>query len=387
MRFKTTFAQTPDGAPAANARAAVRKIRGDLAGADPAFVVFYAATDYDPDILAAEMHDAFPGAVTMGCTTAGEACDSRILKASVVAMAFSGEVFDFCETVVVTADERAAAAGGADVFSDPDTAVEYLSRNLKTPLLDLDHREYVGFMLGDRLSAFAESVLECVGEKTNVFFAGGIAGDDGKFEEGTRLIFYRGKVYRNGAAALALWKPRNGFSVLKTQAVELTEKQFTITKADEERRTIWEFDGRSAAKTYAEAIGVRPEALSVHDYLQNPLGLVAEGEPYLIGVWGTAEGGGLEMLMQIREGMRLTLTRAGNVVGRTRADLEATMKKGKPAAILHINCMARYETLRMEDQVEAFGQLFGDAPHIAFLSYGEIFANTIAITSVMIVFH
>ncbi len=84
MRFKTAFAQTPDGNPAANAR--VRKIREDFSGAEPVFVVFFAATDYDPDILAAEMHDAFPGAVTMGCTTAGEACGSLVLKASVVAM-------------------------------------------------------------------------------------------------------------------------------------------------------------------------------------------------------------------------------------------------------------------------------------------------------------
>ncbi len=387
MRFKTAFAQTPDGNPAANARAAVRKIREDFSGAEPVFVVFFAATDYDPDILAAEMHDAFPGAVTMGCTTAGEACGSLVLKASVVAMAFSGEVFDFCETALVTADKDIAAAGGTGIFSDPGAAVEYLGRNLRTPPLDLDHRQYVGFMLGDRFSTFAESVLERVGEMTNVFFAGGIAGDDGKFEVGTRMVFYRGKAYRNGAAALALWKPRNGFSVVKTQAVELTDKQFTITKADEAARTIWELDGRNAVEAYAEAIGTCPENLAVHDYLQNPLGLVAEGEPYLMGVWSMTKGGGLEMLMPVREGMRLRLTRARNVVGRTKADLAAGMEGGgKPGAILHVNCMARYETLRMANQVEEFGRLFEDVPHIAFLSYGEIFANTIAITSVMILF-
>ncbi len=388
MRFKTTFAETSDGKPAANARAAVRKIREDFSGEEPAFVIFYAATDYDPDILAAEMQDAFPDAVTMGCTTAGEACGSRLLKASVAAMAFSGDVFDFCETVLVTADRALAAAGGADVFSDSAAAVAYLERNLPTPMLNLDYRDYVGFMLGDTLSPFAESVLERVGEKTNVFFIGGIAGDDCKFEVGTRMVFYKGKAYRSGAAALALWKPRDGFSVLKTQAVELTSTQFTITKADEATRTILELDGRNAVEVYSGAIGVRAEALSVHDYLQNPLALVAEGEPYVIGVWNTAPDGGLTMLMPVREGMRVTLTRAGDVVGRTKADLAAKVAEGRrPAAILHVNCLARYETLQGMNQLPAFGDLFSEVPHIAFLSYGEIYANTIAITSVMILFH
>lgn len=387
MRFKTTYAYASEGKTAANARAAVRAIKNDFSGINPAAVVFFAATDYDPDILAADMHDAFPGAVTMGCTTAGEACDAKNLNASVVAMAFSDDVFAFSETALVVADKNAArAAGGADVFSDATDAMNYLGRNLSQPLLDLDYREYVGFMLGDRISAFTESVLERTGEMTDALFVGGFAGDDYKFTN-LQTVFYKGKAYKDGAAALALWKPKNGFEILKTQAVELTDKQLTITKADEINRIIWEFDGRNAVDAYAEAIGVPADSMGILDYDENPIGSVVDGEPYLRAIVKQIDGKGFQMFAQVREGTRQTVTRSGDVLKQTAADLaEKIAATGTPAAILHINCASRHTALRNADQLDEFVKLFACASHIGFSSYGEIHVDTVAFTSVMILF-
>jgi hypothetical protein len=384
MRFKTAYAQMTEGNTCDNARAAAGKIGGELAEVDPAFVIFFASTEYDADTIADEMHKAFPGAVTMGCSTSGEACDDKILSNSVVAMAYSREVSAFLETVVVVADPGEANA--PDVFSDTPAALEYLGRNLGQPMISLDYREYFGFMLGDNVSEFNERVIERLGEITNAFLVGGIAGDDYKFQD-LQYVFYKGKAYRHGAAALALWKPASGFEFLKTQAVEPTDKQFTITKADEKNRIIWELDGQDAAPVFAKAIGVPLETMGMRDFDQNPLALLVNGDPYLRVLVKIVDNKGLVVLSAIREGTKFTLTKIGEVLDTTRQVFaERFAEKGKPAAILHINCAGRHTLLRKADQLDAFAQLFEGVPHIAFSSYSEIYIDIVAMTSIMVLF-
>lgn len=389
MRFKTTFAQTTGAGPADNARAAVRKIGNDFAGFAPAFVVFFAATDYDGAVLAAGMQDAFPDAVTMGCTTAGEACGRETLNGSVVAMGFSKDVFAFSETALVLADAGAAAkAGAADVFSDTTAALEYLGRGTGQPLLDLDYREYIGFMLADAtVLDFCEVVAERAGELMNVLFTGGVTGDDYRFDS-TQTVFYKGKAYNNGAAALALWKPAKGFEILKTQAAELTGKQFLITEADEKERIVWKLDGRNALDVYAEAVGVPTAAMGSPEFDDNPLAFVANGEPFMRIAIKPVDGRGIHFFCQIREGTRLAMTKAKDIVEKTGEALNAKIAEmgADPAAILHINCCSRHSAMGRNGQLEAFGKLFRDIPHAGFSSYGEIYINRLADTSVMILF-
>lgn len=389
MRFKTSFAQTAAGTPADNARAAADTIRRDFTGFDPAFVVFFAATDYDPATIAAEMQNAFPGAVTMGCSTAGEACGEETFNKSVVAMGFSKDVFAFSETALVLADgDEARAAGSPDVFSDATAALEYLGRNTGKKLIELDYREYVGFMLTDiAIQDFPEAVAERAGEMMNLFFTGGFAGDDYKFD-GSSAVFYQGKAYCHGAVALALWKPANGFEIVKTQAVELTDKQLLITEADEKARIIWKLDGKDAAAAYAEAIGVPVEKMGSPEFDDNPLALVANGEPFLRVALMQVDGRGLQIFTQIREGTRLVMTKAKDIVEKTKEALDAKIAEtgGQPAAILHINCCSRHTAMGRTGQLEAFGKIFHGIPHVAFSSYGEVYINRLAITSVMILF-
>lgn len=384
MRFKTAFAQIDEGDPVVNARAAARKIRDGLAEVAPVLVIFFAATNYDADTLAREVDDAFPGATTMGCTTAGEACDGRILNDSVVAMGFAADALAYCQTALVVKDDE-AGLDRPGVFAATDKAMEHIGRKLRGKLIDLNYREYVGFMLGDKISAFTESVLEKVGEMTDVIFSGGMAGDDLKFVDLQR-VFYRGRAYGD-AAVLALWKPVHGFELLKTQAAELTDKQLVITRADEENRIVWEFNGEDAMQAYARAIGVQPESMGILDFDENPLAVTADGEPFLRALVKPVEGRGLQMFAQVREGTRYTVTRAGDVFATTAAALSAKRAEmGHVEAILHINCSSRHTALKRLDREAEFAGLFAGTPSIAFFSYGEIYVSAIALTSTMILF-
>ncbi len=386
MRFKTAFAQTAQGNPVDDARAAVRKIRADFAGFTPTFVIFFAGVEYDPDAVAEGMREMFPGATTMGCSSAGEACDGRMLNAAIVAMGCSEEAFAFSESVLVLADAEAAGEAGApNVFSNAADAMNHLARKAGKQPIDLDFREYVGFMTGDAISPFTEGLIERVGEMTNMFLIGGIASDHYTFDR--QVIFYNGRAYRGGAAALALWKPKNGFELLKTQAVELTDTQFILTDVDEEERIIWKLDGRDAAEAYSEAIGVPVEAIGNPEFDMYPLAMVADGDPYLRVAIAVVEGRGLRMYSRVRGGMCLTLTRACGFVEMTgKALADKIAGTGEPAAILHLNCSCRYTAMERAGETEAFGRLFSRWPHISFASFGEVYANLVGITSVMILF-
>ena len=384
MHFRTTYAQCDTGNTINNARQAARTIKNNLKGFTAGLVIFFAASDYDPHTLAADMHDAFPEAVTMGCTTAGEGIDDMICNASVAAMAFSREVFDYCESALVL--DGGKKPKKKDVFADAGPAMDYLGRALDRELIDLDHRQYVGFMLGDCITPFTERVVEIVGEKTNIMLVGGIAGDDYNFD-GRQYVFYKGEACRN-AAVLCLWKPKRGFSLLKTQAVNLTDTIMVITRADEQNRIIWEFDGQDAAPAYARAINTPLESMGILDFDENPLALIVDGEPYLQAIIKQVEARGLQMYAQVKEGTRRGLTRAGDVCAITRDVMEKALSEaGEVAAILHVNCASRCTALKNQGRIREFGKLFGVAPSISFASYGEIYVGIFAETSTMILFH
>lgn len=383
MLFRTTHAIFANDDTIANARLAAGKIRADFAGFPAVQILYFAATAYDPDSLAAAMHEAFPGAVTMGCTTAGEEEGGRLLHGAVVAMAYGEGVFEYCQTALVLGAGQEAA--GENVFTSTDDAMARLGGDLADDPRNLSHRQYVGFMLGDSVSPFSEEVIDRLGELTDVFFLGGFAGGDYKFNNGQRVM-YRGYAYRS-AALLALWKPRRGFALLKTQAAETTNRQVIITRADEPERIVWEFDGEPAAPLYARMIGVPLETMNVIDFDDNPLAVTAEGEPYLRSASQQVEHRGLRMCAPVRQGTRLTLCRSGDVLRTTDDAFRAkTAEKGPFSAALHINCASRRTTLGKMGQEREFGELFAGLPNIAFASYGEIYVGIISMTSTMVLF-
>ncbi len=385
MRFRTVHAISSEGDPVVNARSAVRSLMTQLQGFQAAVVIFFASTDYDPDTIASDMHDAFPDALTIGCSTAGEGINGEILNHSVVAMAMSADVFSYNEFALVVGDKADAPPDRKDIFTTTRDAMKYLGRNLEKPLLDLDFREYIGYLLTDRISAFSERVMDVVGEMTDVLFLGGVAGDDYKFTNDQR-VFYQGRSYKT-AALMCLWKPVNGFSILKTQAVDLTNTSLVVTKADEENRIVYEFDGRPAAEVYAEKIGTPVDSMDILDFDENPLALLVDGEPYLRALVKQTDNRGLMMFARVVTGMRLSVTRAGNVYEVTKEALEEKFRREGPfAAMLHTNCASRHTALKNANQVEQFAKLFGTVPSVSFSSYGEIYVGILALTSSIILF-
>lgn len=383
MRFRTTHALCATGDAVTNARQAVREIRAGLDGADAGVIVYFASVAYDPHTLAAEMHAAFPDTITLGCTTAGEGADGAIYNGAVVAMAFSHEAFAYSQYAVVVKD--ASQIDGKDVFTDPREAMYHLNRKQNDKPIDLDYHQYIGFMLGDATGDFCENVLEVVGEETNVLFVGGFAGNDYTCDIKPH-VFYQGKAYRD-AAVLSLWKPTDGFALLKTQSVDVSDVSFIITEADEAERIVWKLDGEDAAKVYARAIDAPLETMDLPDFDKHPLASTVDGEPFVRAIAKKVDGRGLRMYTRVTEGMRYTLTHSGDICQTTQNALTEKLREmGGASALLHVNCASRRTALNSGGCMDQFAGIFDSISGISFFSHGEIYVGVVTLTSTMILF-
>ena len=78
--MKTAYSKSSDPTQA------VAALREDLAD-DPKLVLYFLSAGRDAQVTAALMCETFPTAITLGCTTAGELADDRMLTGALVACA------------------------------------------------------------------------------------------------------------------------------------------------------------------------------------------------------------------------------------------------------------------------------------------------------------
>lgn len=353
---------------------AITQIKQQFTGVDPKFIIFFASSNYVLQQLSIAMQEAFPKAKTIGCSTAGEITTGKMLKNSLVAMAFTEDVIDdiyiqVIEDVHNNMQEKLKQAFGA------------FSSYFQVPSLEMDPTQYVGLVLFDGLSCMEEQVNDQLGNYTNVFFVGGSAGDDLKFDK--TFVFADGKTFNN-AVVLALLKPKVVFDIIKTQSFTQTGKVLQATSVDETNRTIYEFDHRPAIEAYAEAIEQKNEEAS-NFFMQYPTGLMIEGEPFVRSPQQT-KGNSIVFYCSVKEGMPLEVLKAQNMIPDT---VEAISIKEKAVngiqALVVFNCILRTLQLENEGLTDAYGQVF-KIPTVGFSTYGESMIGHMNQTATMLAF-
>ncbi len=367
MNIKTAFS-TKD-----TAEASVLELAADLAALDPKLVLFFASTKYAPDSICQLVQNAFPQAEVFGCSTAGEIVSGQMFNNGIVAMAFSAEaVKDLNIQVVENLQDEEALNIAFDAFEN----------HFKTPMAELDPAEHVGIILIDGLAGAEEGFIETVGDLTNVMFIGGSAGDDLKFS--ATHVYAHGKSYQN-AAILAVLKPGVEFTFIKTQSFRDLGKILEVTKADESRREVIEFNGRPAAIGYAEAVGTSVDKAPEH-FMQNPVGLFIDDEPYVRSPQ-QIQGSSILFYCGVMEGMELSLLESTDMIADTRLAIEeAKQELGGISGIVNFNCILRTLELTQKNLTQEYGNLFSDVPTIGFSTYGEQFLGHINQTATMLVF-
>lgn len=340
---------------------------------DTEMVLYFASTKYNPDSLSAKMQDAFPMAQVFGCSTAGEITSGRMLENSIVAMAFTGQAVKDAKIEVVEnlKDESAIRKALASFES-----------YFKEPMSGMDPSRYVGIILVDGLCGAEEALMETIGDLTNVTFIGGSAGDDLKFN--STPVFANGKSYKS-AAVLALIKPGVEFTFIKTQSFRDLGKTLEVTKVNEERREVIEFNNKPAAVAYAEAVGVSVEE-APKCFMHNPIGLVIDDEPFVRSPQ-QIKGTSMVFYCGVKEGMELSLLEGTDIIGDTKNAIEqARTELGGLSGIINFNCILRTLELRQNNQTQAYGELFSNVPTVGFSTYGEQYIGHINQTATMLAF-
>ncbi|HTX34284.1 MAG TPA: FIST N-terminal domain-containing protein [Bryobacteraceae bacterium] len=352
---------------------AVADLKRQCTDADPRVVIFFGSARYEAAALSRQMREAFPGACTVGCSTAGEIAAGEMLTGSVVAMFLGRDVV--AEAACVAVEKI-----GAGLQVQP--ALRTLERHFAAPLASLAIDEYVGVVLADGLSGAEERLMEQLGDAADVFFVGGSAGDDLKFQR--THVFENGNCYTDAAVLLLLRLPR-GFEIVKTQSFRPTGKVLVATKVDQARRKVIEFDHRPALDAYAAALGVNPEDAAAQ-FFQHPLGLMANGEPFVRSPQHV-EDGSIVFYCQVKQGMELALLEATDIVADTRAAIEAKMAQWGPiAGLIDFQCILRTLQLRNEKRCSEYGKIFSGMTMAGFSTYGEAYLGHINQTSTILMF-
>ena len=351
--------------------AALSDIRRQLYGFDPRLLICFASPAFDLGNLSWGLKALYPHATSFGCSTAGEIASGRLLSGSIVVMALDSASIEDVAVVVVP-----------HLSHEPRLREAFLSLGyqLGTPTESLDYEAYFGIALVDGLSMVEESLMDRIGDMTNVAFIGGSAGDDMRFA-GTHVCAEG--MASSDAAVLAIIKPKSKFELLKTQSFRVLNRQLTATKVDEARREVIMLNDRPAVQEYAAVTGCAVRDVATR-FARNPVGIIDGNEPFVRSPQ-RVEGTRLRFFGSVSEGMRLHLLEATNIVADTRDTVEHARARGPVSAIVNFHSAQRTLELERTHQTDAYARIFAKNPTIGFGTYGEQYIGHVNQTSTMLV--
>jgi hypothetical protein len=311
----------------------------------------------------AALRARFPGAILVGCSTAGEILDTQVCDEELVA------------TAVAFSSTRVAHAAEAD--ATPENSAEIGAR-LAGRLAAADLRHLL--VLADGISVNGSELVRGL-EKSlpaGVTISGGLAGDGARFERtavrcegelfpaGVVVVGFYGERLRVGCGSLGGWDPFG------------PERRITRSCGN----VLFELDSRPALELYRLYLGEHAAGLPATG-LRFPLSL-RSGEAgrglvrTMVGFDDSA--GSLTFVGDIPQGQIARLMRANldrlidGAAGAATTALSGL--QGAPAEVaLLISCVGRRMILdqRVEEEVEAVREVLGPAPALTgFYSYGEI---------------
>ncbi len=378
--------------------AVVSDIKDQLTGIEIRMILFFASSDYNPETLSRLLHKSCREKETndrktkdtiviedtedtkqcdvMGCSTAGELISGKILKNSVVAMAFDRSVIADVKTATVENISKNNDEIQDMVNNAGDTFSEYYGRAFSA----MNPDEYAGLILMDGMSKAEEIIMDCLGDLTNVIFVGGSAGDDLQFK--STYIFHNGRAFTDGAV-LALIRPGIEFDILKTQSFRALDYKMTATKVNIADREVVEFNGRPAAEEYSKGLNVTQEKLPAY-FMKNPVGLLIDNEIFVRSP-RQIKNNNILFYCNILEGMEVRILETTDIVkdtGKAIKDIET--EKGAIAGIINFHCILRTLELERKGQTQAYADIFKDIPTVGFSTYGEAYIGHINHTSTML---
>ncbi|HEX9652457.1 MAG TPA: FIST N-terminal domain-containing protein [bacterium] len=310
-----------------------------------------------------DLESTFPHALLVGCSTAGEICDTRVLDDSLVATAVH---FEHTRIRLVHAN--------VSRFADSERVGEHLAKSL--PQDDLVHTLVFSDGLKINGSELVRGLTQHLPE--NVTVTGGLSADGERFRE--TLVLAGGPPAAGEIALLGFYGKRLqvGYGSLGGWDVFGPVRQITRSTGN----VLYDMDGKSALETYKKYLGDYAKDLPASALLF-PLSLLNE----------EGETGVVRTILSVNE-QDQSMTFAGDVplgaYGRfMKANFDrlidgaqqaartsnSALGKSSPDLAILISCVGRKMVLkgRIEEEVEGVRKVLGKrAVLTGFYSYGEI---------------
>jgi hypothetical protein len=345
----------------------------------PAAIFFFTYSRHDGALISKLLHQRYAGAEVLGCTTAGAFTEKNEAIKGISALAMGQPVIKRCSAALARFD------GGVE--QGIQAAAHTISTAMNIDLRNLDAKHFVGVALLEGLKMNEEDVNEALGNiAPAISFVGGSAADNLKLNE-TR-VFYNGEESNNGAALLLI-ETDTPFVILKTCSARTTGKKFTITRADEAKRTVYEFDGEPVLKKYAQAVGLSSvDEINFLVFANYPMGLMIDGEPWIRTPQQTLPDDGLKFWCRINEGIEVDLLQATDLVENLKNSLTKTRQElgGSLSGGLVFNCVLRRLEMDLKNLHEPFLKCFSGLTIAGFHTYGETYLGHMNQTSTALLF-
>jgi hypothetical protein len=341
---------------------AVRELRAAIYQPDAQLNVFYCSPRYDRVRLAAAIREAFGSQVIVGCTTAGEIGPSGYTVGGITGASMaSDELSVICR--------RMDKVHNAQMRDGQDLAQSML-RSIDPQGKARDAGHLFGFLLIDGMSCKEELVVASLYrglEEVQIF--GGSAADGMNFSQ---TYIYQDGAFHNDACVFTLVKTTLPFVVFKTEHFVGGEGKLVVTAADPQRRTVTEINGESAARAYAQAIGVTVEQLEPAVFAGNPVVVRVGGSLYVRALTKVNADESLTFACAIDEGIVLTVARSLDIEENLRdAFRQVEHSIGKPKIVLGCDCILRGLELDQRALRGSMGKIMSDNLVCGFGTYGE----------------
>jgi hypothetical protein len=346
-----------------------------MSGFDYKFLVYFTTIQHDASILSKEMKKQFQKAEIVGCSSVGTMISGVMFEKGLVVMAFHKDVIEDLKIEVVSNIREEQERNVISAFKSFE---KHFGKNSR----EWSYTEYVGLIFSNAMLNAEEKIMETIGGLTNVFFVGGSAADDLKFEKN---IVYANENYYENSSVLVMMKPKIGFEVIKTQNFEPTDKKVVVTKANPKIREVMELDNKPVLERYAELVEISLEELPEHLFM-NPLGIIAEEDVYIRSPLMPSGNNTLFFACSVLEGMELNLLKNKDMIEQTKKIIDELTSKEKISGILSFNCAYRLLELNAKNQAQEYAKLFEKVPTVGLNGFGEAFLGHINQTLTMLVF-
>ncbi|MBU6443331.1 MAG: FIST C-terminal domain-containing protein [Alphaproteobacteria bacterium] len=352
---------------AADAETAICEIRDSIAQPEMTLAILFIDPALGAEAVQAAMQRHWPDVPAIGTTASGHISLLGLGTATISA-------------VSLAAPDFFAVADHLDCASEFDTsgvraAVKRLVARLDREAGHCDETNTFAMMFMAYKSMYEERALNTIyGSLGGINLFGGAASrvDAQK----TCWVLHNGSVRRD-SIAVALVHTSRPFALFSTHHFQGTGERLVITGARPSERLVTEINGEPAALEYARLIGVSPEELRGHVYIERPVAVKIGDQYYLRSIERVNEDGTLLFGCALEIGTTLRVVTPQSMA----ANLETEFRRlrgvvGQPDLMIATDCAHRRLTLTSDNERNAVSRLLIEQNAVGFGSYGEQFNRT-----------